>query len=199
MTDPQLWEAIAAGDETCYKQLFYQYYGNAVSLAFRYLGEEEAAKDIAQDLFYKLWAKRTQITIQKDFRVYINQAIRNACLNHLKKLKQLSSLDDQMEITDDGPSALEILQSNDLQEEINRAISAMPPACRAIFLMRRMEGLSLKEIALQLDISTKTVENQITKAGKLLAKMLISYQTTWLLMGFIFCYVVGDLLKNNVF
>jgi RNA polymerase sigma-70 factor (ECF subfamily) len=199
MKDQQLWESISGGDETSYQELFYQYYSGAVTLAFKYLGDKEAAKDIAQELFYKLWVKRTQISIQKSIGVYINQSVRNACLNYLKRQKKLHYLDEQLEITDETPGALELLQSNDILGEVNRAIALLPPACRTVFLMRRIEGLSLKEIADHLDISTKTVENQITKAAKLLAKLLVDHLALWLLIGFIFWLAVGVLPNISVF
>ncbi|NND32656.1 MAG: RNA polymerase sigma-70 factor [Saprospiraceae bacterium] len=199
MTDQQIWECVAAGNEKCFKQLFNKYYAEAVSMAMRYVGEVDMAKDIAQDFFCRLWMKRATLVIRGEVHFYIKGAIRNSCLNYLKKERRLVTLDDHSDKEDESPDIVATLQAEDLQAVLDRAIAKLPGACRAVFLMRRMEGLSLKEIAEHLDISPKTVENQITKAGKILTKFLIAHLDIGMLILFFYSLSMGELPVINVF
>jgi RNA polymerase sigma-70 factor (ECF subfamily) len=111
------------------------------------------------------------LQIKDSLKAYLHRAIRNTCINHLQK-KKLVPIEEQTDRVDHAPSIQQQLQSIDLEKMVQVAISKMPEACRTIFLLRRMDELSLKEIASELNISTKTVENQLTKARKILAQYL---------------------------
>lgn len=171
MEDRELWTAIQAGREEAFKTLFYRYYGEMVHTASRFIRDDAVAKDVAQDVFVKIWDRRKSLPVPDRVKSYLFQALRNHCLNYLKK-KRLLFLEDQPEPEDGNHSVPEILYSRDMETQIERAIETMPPACRTIFLLRRTEELSLKEIARALQISTKTVENQLTKARKILIRYL---------------------------
>ncbi|MEZ4896361.1 MAG: RNA polymerase sigma-70 factor [Saprospiraceae bacterium] len=171
MTDRELWEGIQNGKEEAFKQLFYRHHPAMVQVAYTFLQDESQAKDIAQDVFVRLWIKRRELQIQGECKPYLLAAIRNRCINELKRKKTLA-FDVTMEKAQTGNTPQDNLQVEDLERAINRIILRLPDACRTIFLMRRMEHLSLKEIATQLEISPKTVENQLTKAQKILAVSL---------------------------
>ena len=76
------------------------------------------------------------------------------------------------------------IESMELEEKINEALASLPEKCREIFELSRFEGLKYSEIATQLDISVKTVENQMSKALKILREKLLKYLTLllWLVM-----------------
>ena len=194
-----LWPAIRKDNEKAFKEAFYLYYPGAVALASRFIQDQSMAKDLAQDVFFKLWDKRSSIQIRKDLKAYINQSIRNACLNHLKKHKRLLAWEDHYEVEDHSPDMLAILKSQDLQKVVDQAINTMPAACRTVFLLRRMEGLSIKEIAKHLNISPKTVENQITKAGKILTKRIFGNTPAWIIIMLFLFRWIGAPTEINVF
>ena len=171
MNDLELWHKVQSGSEEAFQQLFYRHHPDLVNRAYHYLRDEESAKDLAQDLFVKLWHQRQDLQIKDSLKAYLHRAVRNKCINHLQKKKHLA-IDDQTEHEDSAPSAQQQLQSIDLEQMVQSAISKMPEACRTIFILRRMDELSLKEIAKELRISPKTVENQLTKARKILAQYL---------------------------
>ncbi len=171
MEDRELWSAIQAGKEEAFKDLFYQYFSEMVNWAYHYVRDEAIAKDMAQDVFFKIWDRRKMLLIRDRIKPYLLQATRNNCLNYLKRKKN-PAIEDHPEPEDNNPDAQEILQSKDLEKQIQKAIENMPDACRTIFLLRRTEELSLKDIARELQISPKTVENQLTKARKIVLRYL---------------------------
>ncbi len=175
MNDQVLWQKIKRGDESAFRQLFYDHYRLLVSIAMRYVNDPAQAKDLVQDVLLKMWERRKTIEVKQTLKAYLSQAIRNTCLNHLKSQKMLNHLDEHFEVADASANAVDLMAGDELQEKINQAIEALPTACRTIFLLRRMEGMSLKDIAGQLEISPKTVENQITKARKIMARHLQTY------------------------
>jgi RNA polymerase sigma-70 factor (ECF subfamily) len=84
-------------------------------------------------------------------------------------------------------SSEEIYLQNEMQEHIDQTIDGLPHRCKLIFLLSRFEALSYKEISVQLDISPKTVENQISKALKIIRKALQKYsESPLLIIVFIF-------------
>ena len=93
-----------------------------------------------------------------DFSSFIYRSLRNVCLSHLRRTKEMCNIDDVPEVED------EVIDTSIRDARIWRAIDELPKKCREIFLMSKRDGLSNSEIAEELDLSVKTVKNQITKA-----------------------------------
>lgn len=167
MEDHQLWSEIRDNSEDAFKTLFYRYYEQLVAFAYRLVENESLAKDIGQEVFVKVWDRRSSLDIKDSVRAYLLRAARNTALNHLKK-KRFAAIEDQLEPEDSNAGALQQLQAVDLDKGIQAAINGLPAACKTVFLLKHFEGLSLKEIARELEISPKTVENQLTKARKII-------------------------------
>ncbi len=156
-----------------FEQLYHLLYPIMVQSSYRYLGDEASCKDVVQEVFLKLWEDRASIEILGSVKAYVLTAVRNRSLNELKKKTRSWQELDQIEVgtaktTDPGLQ----IEGKEISEIINHTINLMPPRCRTIYLLKREEGLTLKEIAAQLEISSKTVENQMTKALKMLAVAL---------------------------
>jgi RNA polymerase sigma-70 factor (ECF subfamily) len=139
------------------------------------VGDVDVAQDLVQDVFCKFWEKQPQLEIKISLKAYLYKSVFNHSLNYLKKVKRTderealfysSAYTEQNNVE----SQLDLKETNLL---VQRAIDSLPSACRAVFVLSRFEQMSHKEIAVQLDISTKTVENQIGKALKHLRKYLI--------------------------
>ena len=157
--------------------MFRNYYSMLCAYAFRFLHEKETCEDIVQETYVKFWSSRDQICIDTSVKAYLFKAIRNACLNHIKHLnisntyKQLNQDEiEQAELTE-----VDSLTSGELETQIRSKIDKMPPERRKIFILSRFEELKYKEIAEQLNISTKTVENQMGKALAYLRKELSDF------------------------
>ena len=117
------------------------------------------------------------LNIQTSLKSYLYRATYNDCMNILKHLQVRQRHQDHVSYFHDRTSenASSRLQENELKNELQKAINLLPEKCRTIFQMSRFEELKYQEIADQLDISIKTVENQMGKALKVLRHALADY------------------------
>lgn len=136
--------------------------------AFHFLRDQEKAKDMAQDVFLELWKRRETLEITSNLKSYLRRAAVNRSLNFLKSQRLDFSLprSGQAATASGQPSAQHLLEAENLEQAFDRALENLAPACRAIFILSRIDQLSHREIAERLDISPKTIENQMTKALK---------------------------------
>jgi RNA polymerase sigma-70 factor, ECF subfamily len=150
-------------DLTTVEQLFNAYQPMLFRLAFRLVREEDVAKDLVQNVFFQLWKNRDSVALGPATRSYLYKATTHAALNYLEHQKRTRVR--QQEYTQQASqqtlSEADQLAEQELQMRIQHAIDRLPPKCRVIFLLSRQEGLSYKQIASQLDLSLKTVENQM--------------------------------------
>lgn len=172
--DQELFSRLRVGEATALDELFRRYYIDLCQVALRFVNNEQEAEDIIQELFVSIWEKRES---QRDdlgsVKAYLRRAARNRSLNYLRDRKRIPVDDVEVPIT---IAALEqadgALEQSELREKIHGAIDALPERCRLVFVMSKMEDMSHKEIASALNISPKTVENQMTRAYKYLRKWL---------------------------
>lgn len=133
----------------------------------QYVRSSEDADEIVNDTFLALWERDEPIDPDRNIKPLLYTIVRNKSLNLLKKRKiEITDVEDGFEIVSDVVSPLEHIQARETEEFVMKAIEALPPKCKQIFVMSRREYLSNKEIAAILEISEKTVENQITIAIK---------------------------------
>jgi len=149
--------------------LFKKFYSHVCYAVYRIIPDTTTSEDIAQDVFLEIWRKRETIEIKSSVKAYLKRAGVNKALNHIRSKKVNFENDDSYEmknlsIRDHGDD----VEVQDLQAIIDQAIDSLPERCRIVFSLSRFEELSYKEIAAKLDISVKTVENQIGKALKIL-------------------------------
>lgn len=133
----------------------------------QYVRSSEDADEIVNDTFLALWERDEPIDPERNIKPLLYTIVRNKSLNLLKKRKiEITDVEDGFEIVSDVVSPLEQIQARETEAFVMKAIEALPPKCKQIFVMSRREYLSNKEIAAILEISEKTVENQITIAIK---------------------------------
>ena len=153
-----------------FEQVFQQYYALLFNIGRKILNDDNAAEDIVQDVFLKLWANRQSISIDTNLKSYLHRAVINGCLNELEKRKRLQIVEDLPETVEPTTENKNIAE--ELTARLNRAISQLPPRMQVIFSLSRFEGLTNQEIADYLNISKKTVENQMGKALSRLRDLL---------------------------
>lgn len=154
-------------------QLFNEYYGDLCRKAFRIINNKVSSEDIVQDVFFKLWENRKKIQIQTSLKAYLNRMVFNESISYLRKNKELINFSDNIEIEDVNTNiADKRVEHKELRKIIDSAINKLPPACKTIFLLSRIDELSYKQIAEKLDISIKTVENQMGKALRILRQSI---------------------------
>jgi RNA polymerase sigma-70 factor (ECF subfamily) len=145
------------------EELFKSHYKALCNAANRIVKDRDAAEDIVQDVFIKLWNKKDEISIDSSIKGYLFKAITNASLNYLESNK-ISKY--KIEIDHAHPSVFAMeeehgMVTQELEQRLDHAINSLPPKCRAIFILSRFEEMKYQEIANHLDISVKTVENQM--------------------------------------
>jgi RNA polymerase sigma-70 factor (ECF subfamily) len=175
---------LPADSEKEFEQLFKEHFKNLYAYAFTILKNEAIAEEIVQNVFYKIWEKKVPDTIETSLKAYLYKAVYHESLNYLKHQKikaryQLYVMHQTNNHNDQGASRKILVK--ELEEKIRDAMNALPQQCRTIFQLSRFEGLKYQEIADQLGISIKTVENQMGKALKQLRVKLIDYLPVFLL------------------
>ena len=172
----ELLNQLKAGDERAFDQLFRGYYKYLVVIAYQYIKDDHISKDLVQEVFMDLWKRREVIDIDFSLKYFLRRAVINKCLATAKKNSRMSFKEDAgSELSTSFNEAEKAFQMKELNEILEEAYAQLPERCRLIFKMSRQENLSHKEIAAKLDISTKTIENQITKALKIVREALKKY------------------------
>ena len=165
-----LLENIAAGDNEAFKTLFDMFFPKVKVFLVKFLKDDKAAEDIAQDIFVKIWTFGPMLPEIKSFNTYIYRMTRNAALNYLRDRKDSVDLSDSSVIDD-----TDIEQEYYMKEKELLVVDQMPPQRQRIFKMSRYHGLSNDDIAARLSVSKKTVENHLTIALKELREIMIAF------------------------
>jgi len=170
--EKSLLKGLKKSDHDCFKGLF-DIYSNAIyRFSLNYLKSEEAAEDVVQEVFIKIWDRRKDIDTGKSFQSYLFTIALNSIRKFFNKLYEsnqlkhdiLAAFSENVEIMDEKDDYQELL--NILEDLIDQ----MPKKRREIFRKKKLEGRSQKEIAEEFNISTKTVEYHITESMKFLKK-----------------------------
>ena len=136
--------------------------------ALRIIGDSQISEDLVSDAFTKVWQKIGEGIEINNFRAYMYQSVRNECLTFLRNKKDFIGLEEIPEINE------ETIDTSERDAKIWKAIDELPEKCRKVFLLSKQEGLSNEEIAQEMEISIKTVKNQMTKAFSRLREALSS-------------------------
>jgi RNA polymerase sigma-70 factor (ECF subfamily) len=160
------------GTRDTFRKVFDSCYEDLCRYAFTIVKDFDIAEDIVQSMFMKLWEMRESVDINTSVRSYLFRSVYNQCINHLEH-KAVRTRYDKAAVLD----ASRIEQQpgvfpEELEENIRKAVDALPPQCRSIFIMSRYEELRYSEIADKLGISVNTIQNQVCKALKLLREAL---------------------------
>ncbi len=148
-------------------EVFYKKYQPSLVHFATYLTHNSSdAVEIVNDVFVNIWHKRDTLQIDESLKSYLFTAVKNRCFNfnRQKKIETLSVFPDEAKssFTADG-----LLLEKEQRSKLAHIMNRLPPKCRQIFAMSRIDELTYGQIAALLDISTKTVEAQITKALKI--------------------------------
>jgi RNA polymerase sigma-70 factor (ECF subfamily) len=180
LPEQEQFEALSAGDITAFEMYFKNFYQPLCNYAFTFLQDKEESEEIVQTTFLSVWEKRKNLSIHTSIKAYLYAMVRNACLNAIKhaKIKQ-KYVGEEMALADQGyESVAQTVTSQELEVNIQLAIEKLPEQCRLVFKLSRFEELKYQEIADQLSISVKTVENHMGKALKIMREHLKDYLPT---------------------
>ncbi|MCB0640887.1 MAG: RNA polymerase sigma-70 factor [Phaeodactylibacter sp.] len=171
-------------DRPAFEQLFKSHFAYLCNFANQYVQDQDAAQEICQKVFIRLWEKREEMDPQQSIQSYLFTAVKNRCLNHLRDTKKYRSriLDLDCGDLDFSRDDQDLLAAEELQQRIEAALAALPDKCRQVFEMSRYRNMKYQEIAEELAISPKTVEAHMSKALKTLREALSDYQLGVLLL-----------------
>jgi RNA polymerase sigma-70 factor (ECF subfamily) len=163
-------------DKSSLEALFKTHYQSLCKTAYRILRDKDLAEDIVQDVFCKLWEKNITLGVKDSILPYLHKTVINRSLNSLRGQINRNSRENKFGNTfyEERNFTEDLLFTKDLTIKINQIIDELPPACRMVFVLNRFEHLKYKEISEKLNISVKTVENQMVKALKHIRANLIS-------------------------
>ncbi|MEZ4843557.1 MAG: RNA polymerase sigma-70 factor [Bacteroidia bacterium] len=153
------------------KHIYIQNYESLCRFAQFYLDDAQLAEDAVQQLFLKLIDNKVNLTLIKNQKAYLMTSLKNQILNDLRKEKILVQLETE-DFVADTVGLHEKLEATELHDKIKKLIEQLPEKCRYIFRLSREENMSYKQISELLEISPKTVENQISKALKYLKEKI---------------------------
>lgn len=165
-----------------FEELFREFFPALMAFARKILGDEEDAREVVQQVFINLWEKRAKLDLSTSLKSYLFTSVHHRSLNVIRDRKKHSPAE-VPELSGEWDVSAQI-ESMELEKKIRDTIDQLPDKCREIFTLNRFEGLKYGEIAMKLDISVKTVENQMSKALKILREQLGKYLTLllWLLL-----------------
>ena len=158
-----------------FKVVFDTYYNSLCNYAFTFTGNADSSEDIVQELFTKIWENRRELLTEKTIRYYLFTAVRNNSISYLRQVKKAVTVE-WGDREDEYAAAVEEEREGPEMEDysglLEKGIDRLPPKCREVFMLNRFSNMSYKEIAASLEISVKTVENQLGKALKMLRAFL---------------------------
>lgn len=158
-----------------FRDLFTRYYNPLCNFAQSIVRDDAKAEDAVQDVFVAMWQVKETITDQEYIKAYLFKATKHKCIEYLRKMVSEQNLKDQMESRIQMSSSINIAEEADnyvLKEKLYNSIRQLPPKTKEVFSLSKLNGLTYSEIADKLNISVKTVENQMGRALRLLREMM---------------------------
>lgn len=182
LQDEELLVMLQQGDEHALTLLYRRHWQSLFLTAYQVLKDREACKDLVQELFTEVWQKASGIRLTGSFKAYLANSIRYKVFRYIRQNPVREEWFEQLTERMQTPSPESELAVKELQALLNALVNALPEKCAQIYRMSREQQLSYKEIAGRLNVSVKTVENQINIA---LRRLRIALQ-----------YTIGPLLMS---
>ena len=169
LSDEQLLLLLLEDDTAAFEEIYHRYWPRLYSMGYKRLKEREAVEELIQDLFSSLWFSRHSATIHS-LSSYLFSSMKYKVINHLRheSVKQNYIVQESEFVNTVDNSTEETLLLHDLQDALDQEIKKLPAACQRVFTLSRQQNLTMKQVAGELGLSEKTVENQLGKAFKVL-------------------------------
>ena len=169
-TEQELLRRLKNGDRQAFDLIYERWAGYVYNFTCKILFNKSLAEDITQELFLQLWTHRSQIDETRNFQAWIFTVARNLVWREGRRMLLNSAYIDLVQkngISDSGGNATEdMVNFSFAKEYLADLIERMPPARKRIYMLNKQAGLSIREIALRLNLSEKTVETQLYHANR---------------------------------
>ena len=168
---------LKAGEEKAFDYFFNQYYSGMCVFGNIFMKNPHLTEEIVQDIFLKFWRDRKAIDINTSVKSYLFTSVKNQCIDALKHRKIGNEYIEKMMKSYPHPKndTWDTFVESELYELLIKEVEKLPPECQKIFRDSRFKHIPNKEIASKLGLSIKTVENQLTKALKIIKTELKDY------------------------
>lgn len=171
------------GDEAAFEKIFHDDYNRIVGFCLQFVADKDQAKNLAQEAFIKLWLNRSKIESVNGIRSFLYTSAKSDCLNYIRHQKVVCNYQNKQLQTIESELNCEVLESFDfdqlefleLEKMISQAINELPEKCRQVFTLSRIERKKNSEIAIELHISVKAVEANMTRALRSLQVKLAQF------------------------
>jgi RNA polymerase sigma-70 factor (ECF subfamily) len=174
--DDELLILLQQGNEEAFARLFDMYRGSIYTVACKFLKSPVLAEEIVQDVFLKIWFKRTEMCGIKDFNAYLFIMARNFIFDRIKKMAYETAakvqLRDEPFFVDDTEH---LVRQHQCQQLLKQAIELLPPQQKKIYLLAKDKGLSHEKIASEMKLSKLTVKTHMAKALQHIRKYLTAH------------------------
>ena len=160
-SDAQLLESLRQDEERAFTEIYNRYWEQLYRSAYRKLNDNGPAKEIVQDVLMDIWKRRSELSINH-LPGYLEKAIRFRTINYINRNKSTSLLDEFQTALYSPFDADSQVNMQDYLKLLDAWIAALPEKRRQIFVKYYFEQLSAREIAIEMNLSLKTVQNNIS-------------------------------------
>jgi RNA polymerase sigma-70 factor (family 1) len=165
LSDADLLNLLKDDNELAFRELYERYWHTMYSLACRKLRQKEVAEELAQELFLMLWRKRHTLKII-NLKAFLSVSLKNLIIDYVRRhIQEEHYLDALQQFFPIGVMATtEAVYFNELTEALHTALTQLPEKTREVFMLNRFEHLTIREIALKLNLSEKAIEYHLSRS-----------------------------------
>lgn len=177
-TSDVLIERCLRGDQHAWETIVRQHWRKVFNVAYKFVGRHDAAEDLAQDIFLKIFKSLDTFDRRANFQTWLISVSRNLCIDHYRSVrKERETIDRQVNADDLSPVSVEVapdaaLEQRDLAVMLRRALDRLPESLRTAVVMRDIQELSYQEIADRLVLPEGTVKSRINRGRRELARQI---------------------------
>jgi RNA polymerase sigma-70 factor (ECF subfamily) len=190
-SDAELALRIKFGEQEAYQELFERYAPKIYHFSFTYLKSKVDAEELVQDVFLKIWDKREILDATQNVKAYIYKIAINTIYDFIRRKNADNKFNNDARVNFNSASnnTWDTIVYKEMQSTLSEVVALMPEQRRRVFLLSKEEGLSNDEIALKLELSKRTVENQLYRSIGFLKEQLKNHFAFALLL----IYILGGL------
>lgn len=189
--EKELLRLVAGGDEAAYKIFFTKYWDHIYSTAFMFAKSAELAEDLTQEVFAKIWEKRTNLSSVEKLEGYLFVTARNIFFDSLRRKVFVASNEEYLQeyFSDASASPDEKYEIKELNATIQKGIDQLPVQQQTAFRLSRFNGMSHEEIAAEMGIAKQTVKSHISRAIISLRKIVEMHSDKLFILPWIIIFI----------
>jgi RNA polymerase sigma-70 factor (ECF subfamily) len=189
INDKDLAQKIKTGDKDAYQKLFEKYAPRIYRFAFSYLKNKPDAEELVQNVFLKIWEKRNLLDSSQNIKAFVFKVAVNTIYDFIRKKNMEYAFEDyaRLNYSPGEDSTWHSIIFEEMQQNLRQLVSQLPEQQQKIFQLSKLDGLSNDEIARQLNLSKRTVENHLYRALAFLKKHFTSETLFALLFFHLLC------------